>query len=43
MDQIVIFVGISSDRIIVREHFFKTGEKLIYNPGTGNLNRNYNN
>jgi len=28
-------VGISSDRIIVREHFFKTGEKLIYNPGTG--------
>ena len=28
-------VGISSDKLIVNNHFFKTGEKLLYNPGTG--------
>jgi hypothetical protein len=28
-------VGISSDKITVKEHFFKTGERLTYNPGTG--------
>jgi hypothetical protein len=28
-------VGLSSDKITVREHFFKTGEPLTYNAGTG--------
>jgi len=28
-------VGISSDRIYVKDHFFKTGERLSYSPGTG--------
>lgn len=28
-------VGVSSDKIYVKEHFFKTGEKLSYSPGTG--------
>lgn len=28
-------VGISSDRIYVKDHFFVTGEKLTYSPGTG--------
>ena len=28
-------VGISSDRLVVKDHFFKTGERLTYNPGTG--------
>ena len=28
-------VGISSDRIVIKDHFFKTGEKLSYDPGTG--------
>ena len=29
------FVGITSDKIFVQNHFFKTGEKLTYSPGTG--------
>lgn len=29
------FVGVSSDKIFVANHFFKTGEKLQYSPGTG--------
>lgn len=30
-----VTVGISSDILFVKEHFFKTGEKLTYSPGTG--------
>jgi hypothetical protein len=28
-------VGLSSDKIYVKDHFFKTGERLTYSPGTG--------
>ncbi len=28
-------VGIVSDQITIKDHFFKTGERLIYSPGTG--------
>ena len=28
-------VGITSDKITVKDHFFSTGEKLIYSPGAG--------
>lgn len=28
-------VGISSDKIYIKDHFFKTGERLTYSPGTG--------
>ena len=28
-------IGISSDKIYIKDHFFVTGEKLTYSPGTG--------
>ena len=28
-------VGITSDKIFIKDHFFRTGETLFYSPGTG--------